>query len=204
MKKNIFIVDDEISNLIPLEKILLKEGFNVKSFNNPQTCLEEIRLNPPHLIISDMRMPGINGLNLLKSSKLISPSTRFILVTAYGTIENAVTAMKDEATDFLSKPIQREKLLSSVNKALHEQEMLEQNINIRTDSKKSIRSLLGRSKEFQELMEKTERAASSNATILITGETGTSKTRLAKEIHNMSSRKKIIVNKNFPLVRFLS
>jgi len=189
MKKNILIVDDEISNLIPLEKILKKEGFNVYSFSHPEKALDHIRSNPVHIVISDMRMPGIDGLDLLKSTKLISPSTKFILVTAYGTIEHAVSAMKDDATDFISKPIKRDKLLETVRKALFEQDMLEENIDIQRDQNLIGSKMLGKSKLFKDMIDKAKRAASSNATILIEGETGTGKTLLAKEIHNSSARR---------------
>jgi two-component system response regulator HydG len=186
MTKKIVIVDDEITNLTPLKKILNKEGYEVTPFTDPLEALEHIRSNHPHIVISDLRMPGIDGLSLLKSTKIISPLTKFILITAYGTVENAVTAMKDEATDFISKPIKRDRLLETVQKALFEQEMLEENI----EQHQNIQdNLIGSSKAFSKLMDMIKRAAKSNATILIEGETGTGKTVIAREIHKLSTKR---------------
>src|SRR5688500_8205403 len=113
--QTVLVVDDEANILEALQKVLSKEGFEVLTAGNGRQALEILRRQPVRVMITDLRMPGMTGDDLLKAAKAITPEVEIIVMTAYGTIENAVEAMKLGAYDFVSKPLKRANVVAAVS-----------------------------------------------------------------------------------------
>ena len=123
----VLVVDDEANILEALQKVLTKEGLEVLTAGNGRQALEILRRQPVRVMITDLRMPGMTGDDLLKAVKAITPEVEVIVMTAYGTIENAVEAMKLGAYDFVSKPLKRASVVSAVRKALDKHALVAEN-----------------------------------------------------------------------------
>src|SRR5439155_934835 len=136
-----------------------------------------------------LMMPGMSGIDLLKASKSISPETETVLMTAYGTVENAVEAMKQGAYDFVTKPIKRAHLLRVLGKALEKRSLVQENRSLRAQlAAQKRRTLIGQSLPWRRTMDIVMQAAPSQATVLLLGESGTGKELLARAIHDASPR----------------
>jgi DNA-binding NtrC family response regulator len=187
---HILVVDDEESILDSLERILKRKGFKVTCKNNSEDALEFIKKEDISLIITDLRLPKMSGLDLLKLAKKVAPHIEIILMTAYGSVEIAVESIKEGAYDFVTKPVKRAQLLKTIEKALEKQLLVIENIELRKKLKEKKKQLLvGHSQVFRKTMELIEQVAMSQATILIQGESGTGKELAAKTIQNLSNRK---------------
>ena len=153
-----------------------------------RAALERLQGGGIDLILTDLKMPGLTGLELLRAAKAIAPDVDVILLTAFGTIEEAVKAMKDGAYDFLTKPFQREQLLKLIDKALERRELIEQNkaLQQRLDDLLGQGTVIGASPAFRRMMTLVEQVADSSATVLIQGESGTGKELVARAIHERS------------------
>ncbi|HRI09689.1 MAG TPA: response regulator, partial [Nannocystaceae bacterium] len=127
----VLVVDDEPSIVEALERVLVKEGLQVRCAATGQHALEILRSQPVHVMITDLRMPGMMGDDLLKAVKAITPEVEVIVMTAYGTIENAVEVMKLGAYDFLAKPLKRAAIVAAVRKALDKQALVAENRQLR-------------------------------------------------------------------------
>ncbi|UCH79867.1 MAG: sigma-54-dependent Fis family transcriptional regulator [Nitrospiraceae bacterium] len=186
----ILVVDDEKSMREILEIFLKNEGYRVSVANNGETAVEALKNDIFDLIISDMKMPKMGGLELLKNVKESSPDTVFVVMTAFGTTESAVEAMKLGAYDYIQKPFHMDDIKLVVKNALEKQK-LQKDVSILKDQLKipSIENIIGESRPMQELFTVISKSASSNANVLIIGESGTGKELVAKAIHNMSPRK---------------
>ncbi len=187
---SILVVDDEEPIRDSVRRILLKEGFDVRVAESGKRGLEELRENPPSLLLADIHMAEMDGLEPLKSTKMIAPETQVIMMTAYGTVESAVQAMKDGADDFLEKPLSRAALLSAINKALEKHVLVSENRLLRAEIAKhrGISNVVGRSHAMRQVLDLVAQVAPTNATVLITGETGTGKEVIARAVHHLSPR----------------
>ena len=191
---SILVVDDEEPNLKVLERLLGREGYEVRTARTGPDALESARAVTPALLLTDLKMPGMDGLELLRAMRTISPTTEVILMTAYGTVEIAVEAMKVGAYDFITKPLKRHEILRSVGKALEKAQLLAENRRLReqiaskSDTSGPLGGLIGRSDSFRVVLENVAQVAPSEATILVTGDSGTGKELLAKAIHDLSDR----------------
>ncbi len=197
--QTVLVVDDEANILEALQKVLTKEGFEVLTAGNGRQALDVLRKQPIRVMITDLRMPGMTGDDLLKAAKAITPEVEVIVMTAYGTVENAVEAMKLGAYDFVSKPLKRASVVAAVRKALDKQALVVENRELKAQleaaqlAAASSRAIVGNSQVMRATLETARQAANSSATVLLLGESGTGKELLARYIHEHSPR----VNKPF-------
>jgi DNA-binding NtrC family response regulator len=190
-RKKVLIVDDDASLRRVMEMQLEEIGCDVvavASGNEALAALEEVT---PALIITDLKIPGMSGMDLLKLLRSDHPELTVIMVTAYGTVKTAVEAMKAGAYDYLTKPIDYDELALVVNRAMEHQQLIEEvrNLRLALDEKYGFESIIGRSKKLLRVLEMTSRVAQTDSIALIRGETGTGKELLAKAIHQNSRRK---------------
>ena len=185
----VLVVDDEANILEALQKVLTKEGLEVLTAGNGRQALELLRRQVVHVMITDLRMPGMTGDDLLKAAKAITPEVEVIVMTAYGTVENAVEAMKLGAYDFISKPLKRANVVAAVSKALDKQALVAENRELRAQlAAATSRAIVGNSQVMRATLEIARQAANSSATVLLLGESGTGKELLARYIHEHSPR----------------
>lgn len=190
-KFSVCIVEDEDIIRITLNDELTEEGFDVVSFENANDCLNYIENNSIDIIISDLRLPDLNGLELLRKVKEKQPKTEILVMTAYGSVETAIEAMKIGAFNYLMKPFSTEELLLNIQKLIEFKNLKVRcdNFNTTNQTKYSYDSYLGTSQFVKELRKILPYAANTNSSILITGETGTGKELVTNIIHFNSSRK---------------
>ena len=186
----ILVTDDDASLRRVLQVQLEQEGYEVAVAASGQQTLSILQLQPFDLVITDLKMPGMSGLELLRHARLQYPQTIIIMLTAFGTVETAVEAMKAGAYDYLTKPVHPDEMSVVVRRALEHVRLVEQvcTLRISLNQKYGFENILGRSDVLLEVLDMAARAASSNATVLIRGETGTGKELLARAIHFNSSR----------------
>ena len=189
-KVNVLVVDDEPGIRMGLRDALRHEGYCVETASNSAEALKLCARQLFNLIITDVRMPGSDGTELLKQARSASRDTLFILMTAFGTVESAVQAMKDGAYDYLTKPIDLKRLRALVLKALEFQALVAENNDLRLRLRKRSEpsALLGNSESIQALTRLIEEVAQSDVTALIEGESGTGKELVARSIHLKSTR----------------
>ena len=187
---SVLIVDDDAANLASLGKVLRRERLDVREASNGRDALEQLRERSAAVVITDFQMPGMTGLDLLRSIRALSQQTEVILITAYGTIEMAVDAMKQGAYDFVVKPFKRHDILRPVRRALERHALVEENRRLRTELEKSLgaRTIIGQSPIMRDTLELIDQVAPSSATVLVTGESGTGKELAARAIHSGSRR----------------
>ena len=190
--KTVLVIDDEPDLLNAIQKTLQKEGLIVLKADNAKTGLSIIEKNTVNVVISDLVMPGMDGVTLLRQVKKNYPEIEFILLTAYGTLEKAVEAMRHGAYDFIAKPFKRVVLLKVIQKALEKQYLEQENRFLRKqlEVQQKNRFIVGSSKALMDVMAWVERVAPINSTVLITGESGTGKELVARAIHQKSRRNK--------------
>src|SRR5450432_667867 len=185
----LLIVDDEPSNVASLEKIFLREGIRVLTADGAKAALEIARTHRVHVVLTDLMMPGTGGVELLRALKQVSPDTEVVVMTAYGTVETAVRAMRDGAYDFVEKPLKRMAIVKSVRKAAERQSLVEENRSLRHEIKLlTRREIVGTSPALRRVLDVATQAAPSSATVLVLGESGTGKELLARYIHSKSGR----------------
>jgi len=198
MKKpaSLLIVEDEEKMRELLQKILTTEGYRVRTASNGSEALAMIEETPFDIVLSDVKMPGLNGIELLKAVKKISADTYVVIMTAFGTIDSAVEAMKQGAFDYVSKPFKMDEIRILMNKIMEEKALREEVISLRKEVKRRYQysNIIGKSKSMQEVFDMIERVADGKSTVLIQGKSGTGKELVAKAIHYNSPRK------NKPLV----
>jgi len=191
MNKRILVVDDEEIQANIISNILEKENYFVKKAYSAEEAMKVLSKNDFHVLLVDLMMPGIGGMGLLKSIKEKGLESSFIIMTAYGTIESAVEAMKEGAFDYITKPFSKDELLINIEKAVKAYNLYEQNIHLREELKSIYeeRKIIGSSKETRKVNELIEKvSANESVDVLITGESGTGKELVAREIHTRSGR----------------
>jgi two-component system response regulator HydG len=185
----LLIVDDEPSNVASLQKIFQREGIRVLTADGAKLALELVRTHRVHVVLTDLMMPGTSGVELLRALKQVSPDTEVVVMTAYGTVETAVQAMRDGAYDFVEKPLKRMAIVKSVRKAAERQSLVEENRTLRHEIKLlTRREIVGTSPALRRVLDVATQAAPSSATLLVLGESGTGKELLARYVHERSSR----------------
>jgi two-component system response regulator HydG len=187
----LLIADDDPGLRESLERTLTREGYRVVLASDGRAALERVQAGGVDLIVTDLRMPGLTGLELLRAAKAIMPDVDVILLTAFGTVEEAVKAMKDGAYDFLTKPFRREQLIKLIDKALERRDLIEQNraLKKQLEDLRAKGQMIGASPTWRRMMTLVEQVADSSATILIQGESGTGKELVARTIHERSARR---------------
>ena len=190
-KIRVLVVDDELIVRESLVGWLRKTGYDVESASGGKEALRKLQEAEYDLVFLDIKMPDISGIEVLQRIKEQSPQTMVVMITAYGSVETAVEAMKLGANDYLMKPFEPEYLLVLVEKLLNQKKIIEENIMLKEQISKRVRyqDLIGASSCMQELFEIIEEVASVDSPVLIRGETGTGKELVAKAIHAKSERK---------------
>jgi two-component system NtrC family response regulator len=187
----ILIVDDEKNYLLVLEALLGPQGYEIVTANNAHDALRSVREADLDLVITDVKMPGMNGIELLEECKKIKPELPVIIMTAYGSIEMAVDAMKKNAYDYITKPFQNEQLKLTVKKALDNYRLIKQNKLLSQALSDRFRygNMVGKSKPILKIYDIIDKVAQSKASVLITGPSGTGKELIAKSIHYGGARR---------------
>jgi DNA-binding NtrC family response regulator len=196
MSKNsarILVVDDEINIREALAALLNDDGYEVRTASSAEEALKTLREETFDVVISDLRMTGLSGLDVLRWLRDTSPETEMIILTAYGTVEGAVEAMKLGAYDYVSKPVDRRRLSLLIEKALEKQRLHQENRKLRKrlSVKEQFSDIIGYTPRIREIFKVISEVAPSNATVLITGESGTGKELVARAIHNLSLRREM-------------
>jgi len=186
----ILIVDDEKNYLLVLSALLEGEGYEVETAPSGARALALVEEDEPDLVITDMRMPRMSGVELIRELKARNPDLPVIVMTAFGTVENAVEAMKAGALDYITKPFENQELLLTVERALKMRRLMTQNQLLREELKRGrgFEEIIGESKPMREVFSLVEKVAATRATVLITGESGTGKELIARAIHSRSPR----------------
>ena len=187
----ILIVDDEKNYLVVLEALLRPEGYEIITADNAVDALRLVRESDLDLIITDMKMPGMSGMELLEECKKLIPELPLIMMTAYGTIELAVEAIKKQAFDYITKPFKNEELKLTVIKALESYRLTKENRLLREalSERYNYGNIIGKSKSMLKIYDLINKVARSKASVLITGSSGTGKELIAKAVHYNSPRK---------------
>ena len=188
--QTLLIVDDDPSNLESLVRIFRREHVEVLTATDGKEALAALRKTRVSVVLTDLMMPLMNGLELLRASKTVSPETEFILMTAFGTVETAVEAMKEGAWDFVTKPFKKIQIVKAVRRALDRQTLVLENQALRAELEGSRRdrSIIGNSIPIRQTLDLISQVAPSSATVLLTGESGTGKELVARAIHRGSQR----------------
>ncbi len=187
----ILVVDDEAMTCEQLVEVLSAEGHEVQAFPSGELALAALEKSPVHLVLSDLRMPGMGGMTLLKKVVKDHPRTAVVIMTAHGSIETAVEAMRIGASDFLLKPFRLTEVGLVVARVLEKQFLRDENLYLREELEKTVQfgDMIGREARMREIFERIMKIAPSDATVLITGETGTGKELVARAIHRQSPRR---------------
>jgi len=183
---NILVVDDDKSICTLVRSILnLEKSYEVTTVISGEACLKYVREHIPDLVLMDIQMPGIDGIEALKRVKEFDSRIPVVMMTAHGTIERAVRSMKLGAYDFISKPLDRDRLLITVKNALMTSSLKREVDELKTELKQkyTFKNIIGQSGQMQEVFKSVEKVVDSNVTVLIQGESGTGKELIARAIH---------------------
>ena len=187
----ILIVDDETVIREGLKRVLERESYIVETCSSGYTAIEIMQNQEFDLIITDLKMPGMSGIEVLKSVRTLQPHIPVILITGYASIDTAVEAMKNGASDYISKPFAPDILLEKVNIALSQRNIPQDEFYLDKEVSQhhGFHQFIGESKEMQKVYHRIMHVAATNSTVLITGESGTGKELAARAIHDNSPRK---------------
>ena len=187
----ILVVDDERSMRELLQIVLRREGHQVRLAENGPVAVAELEREPVDVLISDIKMPGMSGVDVLREAKRIDPDIVGIMVTAYASTESAVEALRLGAYDYLTKPFDVEELKAKVRNALERRTLRQENVLLKRAlrSSSAFSNIIGRSKAMQDVFDLVETVAPTNSTILVTGESGTGKELVARAVHTNSLRR---------------
>lgn len=182
----ILVIDDEPNLCVVLQAVLERAGFEVVALSDSRAALRVLDEEEFDVVVTDLNMPEVDGFTVLHQSKLIHPDTPVVIITAYGTLDSAVNALKLGAFDFISKPFEQEELLRVIRKAVDSARLRRE--ETRRFESLNLAQALGASLKMRSVYKLADQAARSDAEVLITGENGTGKERLAFEIHLKSER----------------
>lgn len=188
MSRTILIIDDDAESREVVQEALEGKGFSFLESDSGESALELLNLNDVDVVTLDVMLPGSDGIEVLRSIKELRPDTQVIMLTGLNQVDTAVEAMRLGALDYLTKPIRLKELRVVVDRALEQKKMSEERDEWRRQIARYSGRLLGRSPAMQRLFHMIEQVAPTNSTVLITGETGTGKDQVAREIHEQSRR----------------
>ena len=188
--QNVLVVDDEESMRHLLTVILTDRGYEVRAVSNGEDALRELSVRDYDLVLSDVRMPRMDGLGLLRKALELRPDLTFIVMSAYGTHDTAIEAMKAGAYDYVSKPFKPEEVVLVLRKAEERLRLSRENRRLRSELAEGFRleNFVGSSPTLQEMLRQVRRVAPTKTTVLLTGESGTGKELVARAIHDLSPR----------------
>ena len=187
---SILLVDDEINTLKVLSAILKKNGYGVTTARTAEEALDKSSKSSFDAIVTDYRLPGMDGLRFISALRTNMPDVPVVMLTAFGTIENAVEAMKKGAFNYISKPVNPDELLTVMREALTKRRLMVENISLKSQLKEryNYRNIIGKSGSMQDIYTLIETVARSSSNILVNGESGTGKELIARAIHYESPR----------------
>lgn len=189
IEPTVLIVDDEPSNLVSLQKIFQRESFRTLTASDGRAALDLCRKHRVHVVLTDLMMPGMSGIDLIKTLDTVAPDAEVVVMTAYGTVETAVEAMRCGAYDFVEKPLKRVQIVKSVRKAAERHALVQENRTLKQElSALKNREIVGSAPALRKALDVAEQAAPSTATVLILGASGTGKELMARRIHQRSGR----------------
>ena len=190
-RAEILLVDDEEALCTAAEKILAKEGYRVHSVNTAKDGLAKFEAEGADLLITDLLLPDLDGISLLKRAKELRPTIEVIVITGHGTVEKAVEAMRLGAYDFIEKPLDRTALIKAVSKAIEKQRLSDENRRLRDElqQQRGEEALIGNSEGMAAVKKLIRQIAPTDVSILIQGESGTGKEIVADVIHHLSQRR---------------
>jgi DNA-binding NtrC family response regulator len=190
-KGRILVVEDEQDMLFGLQKILSKQGHNVEIAETGSAGVKKVQESFFDIVITDLKMPGVDGIELLRKTKEAYSDTLVIVITGYGTVESAVEAIKLGAYDYITKPFEAEHIKMVVRKALKQISLKNENKYLRQQIKeaKDFQNIIGKSSKMLDVFKIADQVAGTNTTVLLLGESGTGKDLLARYIHYNSTRK---------------
>ncbi len=191
MKKRVLVVDDDESLRRVTQVQLEQAGYQAATAADGREALTVLQKSPADLVITDLKMPGMSGLELLRRIRTDYPGVLVVMITAFGTVESAVEAMKAGAYDYITKPIHPDELELVARRSLDHLQLIEENRTLKSslDAKYGFENIIGRSDSLLFVLDMAARAAQTDATVLIHGETGTGKELLAKAVHFGSGRR---------------
>jgi len=190
MTERLLVVDDERSMREFLEIMLAGEGYEVETAASGEDAYDIYRKDRPDLVLTDVRMPGMSGLDLIREIRAIDPSAPIIAITAYASADDAIRAVREGAYDYISKPFQIEDLRAVIRNALEARRLRAENLRAVKShgSDSGLGGIIGRSPEMLDIFDLVSKVAPSRASVLVVGESGTGKELVAKAIHQLSSR----------------
>ncbi len=189
-RARVLIVDDEPDMVENCARILGRTGYDCVTATDPRRALELLESERPDLVLTDLKMPGVDGMALLRRARELDPAMSVIMITAHATIESAVAAIKEGAFDYLPKPVSMEELRVKVERALRHRGLQVENKNLRAQLQQALglENIIGASPAMTQVFELVKKAARSEANMLVLGESGTGKELIARAIHANSPR----------------
>lgn len=181
---HVVVVDDEAGQREILVDILSDEGYEVRAFSSAREALVSLEAEGAELVLTDLRMPEMDGLELLERLKESRPEIPVLLMTAYGSVSSAVAAMKRGAFDYLQKPFEKDELVQRVRRVAERHSLVRENLRLRRElTAQASPQILGRSKVIRDLLRRMERIAELAGDVLVAGESGTGKELVARALH---------------------
>ncbi|MGH9791075.1 MAG: sigma-54-dependent transcriptional regulator, partial [Candidatus Acidiferrales bacterium] len=187
----ILLVEDKAELRAVLRKALEKAGYSVDDAPDGNAGIDRVRKRRYLLVLTDLKLPGASGIDVLRESKQADPTIPVILMTAFGSVEEAVTAMKEGAFDFIQKPVDFDHLKLQVGRAARQQELLRENLILREEyaARYGFPRIVGEHASLKAVSQQVQRVAAADSTVLLLGESGTGKELFARAVHHLSPRR---------------